>query len=188
MGLTYFKRFRMDLDLRRPLFAPDPLPPGYRVHAWRKSLIDAHAEAKFRSFQFEIDANVFPCLGERERCQRLMEEIASRPGFYPAATWLLVFSDGSSIEQANEPCGTVQGIIDHEGIGAIQNLGIAPGHRGHGLGSYLVHQAAVGFRAGGADFMTLEVTSQNVGAVRLYQRLGFRKVRTVYKAVQVACV
>jgi ribosomal protein S18 acetylase RimI-like enzyme len=36
--------------------------------------------------------------------------------------------------------------------------------------------------------MTLEVTSQNVGAVRLYQRLGFRKVRTVYKAVQVACV
>lgn len=187
MGLTYFKRFRMDLDLRRPLFSPDPLPPGYRLLAWRESLLDSHAEAKFRSFQFEIDANVFPCLGERDRCQRLMEEIASRPGFFPAATWLLVYSDGTLPEQI-EPCGTVQGIVDHEGYGAIQNLGIAPGHRGHGLGTYLMYQAAQGFRNGGIDAMTLEVTSQNVGAVRLYQRLGFRKVRTVYKAVQVACV
>jgi len=32
----------------------------------------------------------------------------------------------------------------------------------------------------------LEVTAENVGAIRLYQRLGFRNVRTVYKAVEVA--
>ena len=44
---------------------------------------------KFSSFCYEIDANVFPCLGNREGCYRLMREIARRDGFLPNATWLL---------------------------------------------------------------------------------------------------
>ena len=32
----------------------------------------------------------------------------------------------------------------------------------------------------------LEVTAQNYGAIRLYQRMGFSKLRTVYKAVDLA--
>jgi ribosomal protein S18 acetylase RimI-like enzyme len=30
----------------------------------------------------------------------------------------------------------------------------------------------------------LEVTAQNDGAIRLYRRLGFRRTKTIYKAVQ----
>jgi len=40
----------------------------------------------------------------------------------------------------------------------------------------------MGFREKGIARVYLEVTAQNVGAVRLYQRLGFRRTRTVYKA------
>jgi ribosomal protein S18 acetylase RimI-like enzyme len=36
--------------------------------------------------------------------------------------------------------------------------------------------------------VSLEVTVENAGAVRLYQRLGFRRVRTVYKVVDEAAV
>jgi len=32
----------------------------------------------------------------------------------------------------------------------------------------------------------LEVTAQNSGALRLYSRLGFKTVKTVYKAVELA--
>jgi ribosomal protein S18 acetylase RimI-like enzyme len=32
----------------------------------------------------------------------------------------------------------------------------------------------------------LEVTAQNAGAISLYQRIGFGRSRTVYKAVEVA--
>ena len=40
-----------------------------------------------------------------------------------------------------------------------------------------------GFRASGATQVYLEVTADNSRAVRLYQRLGFRKMKTLYKAV-----
>jgi ribosomal protein S18 acetylase RimI-like enzyme len=35
----------------------------------------------------------------------------------------------------------------------------------------------------GLSRVGLEVTAENASAVRLYQRLGFRRVRTVYKVV-----
>ena len=181
MGMPYFKRFRMEFDLDRPLFTPPPLPRDYDLVDWEDSVLKAHAEAKYKSFCFEIDANVFPCLSDREGCLRLMREIARRDGFIEEATWLLIYRQGESIDN----CGTVQGVKD-QSFGAIQNLGITTKHRGRGLGTFLLHRALVGFRTVGLQKAYLEVTAQNAGAVKLYDRLGFRRVRTVYKAADVA--
>jgi ribosomal protein S18 acetylase RimI-like enzyme len=183
MGLTYFKRYRMEIDLRQTHFAPDMVPLPYSLTAWASSLVEAHAEAKFSSFCYEIDANVFPCLGNREGCYRLMREIARRDGFLPSATWLL---ESSGENGTSEVCGTIQGVRDNRGFGAIQNLGITPGHRGLGLGTTLLFRTLRGFQEVGLQQAYLEVTAQNVGAVRLYERLGFHTVRTVYKAADVA--
>ncbi len=182
MGMTYFRRFRMEINLRSPIFTPPPLPPEYQLVEWSSGLVDAHAEAKYHSFCYEIDANVFPCLGEREGCLRLMREIAKREGFLDAATWLLVCNHGPD---DLEYCGTVQGVRDAD-FGAIQNLGITLSHRGRGLGTHLLHRALRGFREAGLNKAYLEVTAQNTGAVRLYHRLGFRRAKTVYKAADVA--
>ncbi|MEX0713423.1 MAG: GNAT family N-acetyltransferase [Pirellulales bacterium] len=185
MGLTYFKRFRMEFDLN--LLAPgEPrVPPGYRLVAWQPELLPAHAEAKYLSFRTEIDANVFPCLGDFDGCVRLMQEITQKEGFLAEATWLVAWR-GASGDAASEVCGTVQGIRDRSGMGAIQNLGITPEHRGRGLGSLLMLKALDGFRRAGLRRAFLEVTAQNDGAIKLYRRLGFHKARTVYKAVEVA--
>ena len=113
-----------------------------------------------------------------------MSEIANRAGFMAESTWLLQFQRPGRV--APEPCGTVQGLEDDDGCGSIQNIGITPAHRGHGLGSSLLLQSLVGFRRAGLQRASLEVTAQNLGAIRLYQRLGFRKVKTVYKAAEVA--
>ncbi|MBL8827867.1 MAG: GNAT family N-acetyltransferase, partial [Planctomycetaceae bacterium] len=78
----------------------------------------------------------------------------------------------------------VQGIRDRTGFGAIQNLGVTPEFRGHGLGSSLLLKALEGFHRAGLQRAFLEVTAQNEGAIRLYRRLGFHKARTVYKAVE----
>jgi ribosomal protein S18 acetylase RimI-like enzyme len=180
MGLTYFKRFRMEIDLGGRLPPPPMLPPGYRFIAWRPDLLPAHAEAKFNSFRSEIDANVFPCLGDYDGCVRLMQEISRKEGFLPEATWLLACDD-----RAAEFCGTIQGIRDRGGMGAIQNLGIVPEHRGRGLGSCLMYQSLDGFRRASVRRVFLEVTAQNEGAIKLYRRLGYVKARTVYKAVEV---
>ena len=185
MALTYFKRYRMEIELAGRDLPELVLPEGYRMLPWHPSLLDSHAEAKFESFRTEIDSNVFPCLGDAEGCHRLMGEISSKDGFLPEATWLLTWraEPGEPVEY----CGTIQGIRDRHDCGAVQNLGITPPHRGLGLGTMLLTQSMAGFRRSGLAKVCLEVTSQNDGAIRLYQRIGFRTVRTVYKAVDVVC-
>ena len=182
MGLTYFKRFRMEFELGQ-IPQPNSVPAGYEVVPFSEELIREHATAKYESFRQELDANVFPCLGRRDGCQRLMREITSRAGFVPEATWLCRYRDPQSNRMF--PIGTIQG-IQSEGWGAVQNLGIDPVHRGRGLGSILLLRSANGFRQSGLRRMHLEVTTDNIGAIRLYERLGFKKAQIVYKAVDVA--
>jgi len=172
---TYFKRFRMEIDLQEPLQEP-VLPAGYSWVAWDPMLAEVHAEVKFQCFFDEIDAVVFPSLGCRLGCSHLMREISRKSGFRPEATWLISTADGY--------CGTVQGVRERSGTGAIQNLGVTPPHRGRGLGSALLLKALHGFRRTSLHRAFLEVTAQNDSAIRLYRRLGFRCRKTIYKAVQ----
>jgi mycothiol synthase len=176
-GITYFKRFRMEIELYDPPAWPN-LPAGFAFVPWDESLLEAHAEILSSSFNEEIDASVFPSLGSRRGCSQLMGAIAGRPGFLPEATWLLT--------QGEYLCGTIQGVRDRIGVGAIQNLGVAPVYRGLGLGRALLLQALHGFRMRGLGRAFLEVTAQNDGAVRLYHNVGFRRRKTVYKAVDTA--
>jgi len=174
MSITYYKRFRMETDLDGSILPP-VLPWPFQWVPWQESLIDEHAEIKFLSFREEIDALVFPCLGEREGCQRLMREIRRKPGFLPGATWL--------IEGPTGFCGTVQGVMDRGPIGAIQNIGVIPSCRGLGFGRALLRQALEGFYQAGLRRAYLEVTAENASAIRLYRELGFRRAKTLYKAV-----
>jgi hypothetical protein len=186
MDLTYFKRYRMEIDLAGRELAPAQLPPEYQLAPWQPALLEAFAEAKYLSFRGELDANVFTCLGDRDGCRRLMAEIARKPGFLPEATWLLRFqaAGAGGASRQGEVCGTVQGIRDAVGLGAIQNLGIVREHRNCGLGTALMFCALGGFLRAGIRRVYLEVTAQNEGAIRLYRRLGFVTVKTVYKAVE----
>jgi len=112
-----------------------------------------------------------------------MKEISNRQGFVPEATWLVQHQDPQTGKLEN--CGTVQGIRSQTDVGAIQNVGIVASHRGRGLGSLLMHYCLQGFKEAGVRFVTLEVTSHNTGAMRLYQRLGFQVLKTVYKSAEI---
>ena len=183
MALTYFKRFRMEIDLRGRSFSDPAVWQAFHFLPWEPRLLEAHADAKYNSFRDELDSNVFPCLGEYSGCVRLMEEIVTKPGFLPEATWL-----AAGYTEAGSPryCGTVQGVVDRSGMGAIQNLGIVPEYRSMGLGTALMQKALAGFQRVGLRRVFLEVTAQNSGAVRLYKRLGFSRARTVYKVAEAA--
>jgi hypothetical protein len=182
MELAYFKRFRMEIDLPGRDLTPGPAPSHYRFLPWQDSLLDGFARAKFLSFRDEFDANVFPCLGEFEGCRRLMAEIARKPGFLPEATWLVVRSHFPS--GRSEFCGTVQGVRDQRGFGAIQNLGVVAAHRRGGLGMNLLLRALDGFHRAGVRRVYLEVTAKNETAIRLYRRVGFTTVKVVYKTAE----
>jgi hypothetical protein len=184
LSLNYVKRYRMELDLRRWRRQPIELPAGYRLVAWDRSLIDAHAEVKYHSFRGEIDAQVFPCLGELAGCSKLMTEIQDRDGFVPESTWLVEYAGAGPAK--TEYCGTIQAVRTHRGRASIQNIGVVPLHRGRGIGSALIVAALMGFECLAIPRICLEVTAENDVAVRLYRKLGFRTVRTLYKAAELA--
>ena len=187
MQVSYFKRYRMQIDLQEFGNVPLPtLPAGYQLHPWDQSLLEAHAHAKFLSFQNEIDCNVFPCLGNADGCERLMNEISSRSGFVPEATWLMTWTD--PVTNRQQSVGTVQGLREQKDVGSIQNIGIIPSLRGNGLGSAIVHHALAGFAKVGVRFVTLEVTANNSRAYQLYERLGFRILKVVFKSAEVPTV
>jgi [ribosomal protein S18]-alanine N-acetyltransferase len=182
LGLVFFKRYRMEFDLGQ-IFNRPRTPAGFQVHPWDDNLLDAHATAKYRSFCNELDANVFPCLGEREGCRRLMRDISFMSWFQPKATWLVTRTEPDGIKPT--PCGTVQGLKISDTKGSIQNIGVDPQCRGQGLGKLLLWLALDGFKRGGLLFANLEVTARNVDAMRLYTTVGFKVIRTVYKTIEV---
>lgn len=174
--LRYYKRHRMELDLRHPRPEAE-LPAGFYWLPWSPDLLDRHAQVKCACFAGETDAEVFPCLATLGGCRDLMCAIANRDTFCPRATWLV----------AGRDCcvGTVQGLFDDNGYGAVQNLGVVAGFRGLGLGRALLLKSLEGFAAAGAKRAFLEVTAANVAAVRLYRELGFRSYKTIYREVEV---
>jgi ribosomal protein S18 acetylase RimI-like enzyme len=173
--LTYFKRYRMELDLRHPR-PPAELPHGFYWLPWWSELLELHARVKSYCFFGETDAQVFPCLSTLAGCRDLMTAIVTRPGFCPGATWLVAGKEGC--------VATVQGLLDSHGYGGVQNLGVVSGYRGLGIGKALLLKALGGFAAVGARRAFLEVTATNEAAIRMYRMFGFRSYKTIYRGVE----
>jgi mycothiol synthase len=169
MTATYFVRYRMAVALTAPPLEAT-LPSGFQWVAWDHSLLETHAEVKYRSFLGELDAVVFPQLGTYEGCLEIMREVVRREGFLPQATWLVQHVP------TGDYCGTIQGVEERPGVGAIQNLGVVQPYRRLGLGRALMLQALRGFYTAGLKEAHLEVTAENLVAVRLYEQLGFRTI------------
>lgn len=179
-NLSYVERFRMELNLAEIALPEAELPAGYRWVPWVDALIDRHAAVKFASFRSELDARVFPCLGEPHGCRQLMSQIVQQKTFLPATTWLVTRQtvNSKNKEQCFD-CATIQGLRKNWELGAIQNVGVIPTNRGLGLGRALVLKSLHGFRKAGLQRVMLEVTAENSAAVTLYSSLGFRILKTV---------
>ncbi|MDG1894086.1 MAG: N-acetyltransferase [Fuerstiella sp.] len=179
MAQHRYKRFRMEIDFRFAELPAAVLPDGYHWLAWRPMLSERHAQVKWRSFRGDLDGQVFTCLSDINGCRRLITDIGRQPKFCPQATWLVAFQPEPTWPA--DDCGTIQGISRTGGVGSIQNVGIVPEHRGNGLGKAIVLKSLEGFQQQGLTFASLEVTALNRIAVRLYQTLGFRITRVLYR-------
>ena len=182
--MRFFRRYRMELRVSEAALPAPVLPESFAWTAWRPDAADRHASAKFESFRGELDATVFPCLGELAGCRRLMADIAGQKTFLPAATWLI--TRRCLPDDPSSDCATIQGMAVSATLGAIQNVGVAAEVRGLGLGRALVLRSLHGFRSTGIKRVYLEVTASNDPAIELYRSLGFRTIRTMYKAAPVA--
>ncbi len=179
MSVLFCRRLRMEIDLSQRVLDDPQLPDGYHWQAWSPDILERHATVKFYSFHHEQDGRVFRSLREQNGCRNLMEYISGHDQFMAEVTWLLVHSTDGILED----CGTVQGLSPAPDFGAIQNVGILPEHRRRGLGRALMLKALRGFQQLGITRVSLEATAVNQGAVQLYESLGFRLVKTLFREV-----
>ena len=178
MSFAYIKRYQMVIDLTKVMLSDSLLPAGFYFLEWHPAFIERHAKTKYLSFCNEIDARIFPSFRQYDACLRLMRSIAEKSAFLPETTWLIV--QGEPLKEVRD-CATIQGLKHNDLLGAIQNVAVLPDFRGRGLGQSLVLKSLHGFRNAGITQVTLEVTAENTPAVCLYEKLGFRTVKTVYK-------
>ncbi|MDR1385080.1 MAG: GNAT family N-acetyltransferase [Planctomycetaceae bacterium] len=178
MPFVYVKRYQMVIDLRAVSLSTVPLSAGFHFLEWHPAFLERHAKTKYLSFCNEIDARIFPTFRQYDACLRLMQSISGKPGFLPQATWLI--AKGEPFQKVKD-CATIQGIQHNLQMGAIQNVAVIPEFRRLGLGRALVLQALYGFQNAGTENVTLEVTAENINAVNLYNKLGFKIVKSVYK-------
>jgi GNAT-family acetyltransferase (TIGR03103 family) len=85
-------------------------------------------------------------------------------------------------EATGEIVGTVTGVDHHrlfndpEHGASLWCLAVDPQSRHPGIGEMLVRQLAEHFQARGASYLDLSVLHDNDSAIRLYEKLGFRRV------------
>ena len=63
------------------------------------------------------------------------------------------------------------------GYGYVATLDVSPGERGRGVGRALMHAVEQSVLEHGGRGMLLHVFVENTAAVRLYERLGYARVR-----------
>lgn len=142
----------LSLDPATPVAAPD-WPDGAILHPWT-----AETAPRF----FAVYENAF-----RER-----------PGFpgHPAATWIGDLEDDDEFRPAWSVLVELPGLGDAgfvtAAVGWIDQVGVVPGARGHGLGAALTAEAVTRMRADSVDEAWLNVNVDNP-AKSLYLRLGF---------------
>lgn len=59
----------------------------------------------------------------------------------------------------------------------VDSLAVSPAARGLGIGTRLLGRAEDKARAMGKDTMSLDAIGENAGAIRLYERMGFKTTR-----------
>ena len=66
-----------------------------------------------------------------------------------------------------------------QGVLVVDQLAVAPSARGKGVGTLLLEAAEARGRAMGVPMMALSVISENEGAIRLYERMGYVRTQAV---------
>ena len=175
--LTSFERQFMLLEgvasLGREAFgrAPDARVAFVR---WSEQYTEPAAQLIARSYQMHIDSQINDQYRNLAGARRFLHNIIQYPGcgaFHEPAAMMAVDLKN------NELCGISLTSLVKPSVGHITQICVAPEWRGLGVGSELLWRSIRAFCERGCDAVSLTVTAGNAGAVRLYERVGFRTIR-----------
>ncbi len=80
-----------------------------------------------------------------------------------------------AINESGEICG-VACVENQYGDGYLHNIAVSDSYRRHGIGQQLINECVHFLEQFGVEKTFLEVRISNVGAVKLYEKIGFKLI------------
>ena len=174
-GFRLYTRQFMLLDLAQAVATPPPPPTGMRISRWHDRYFEPCARLIYLAYANHVDGEINDQYRSRSGALRFLKNIILLPGcgnFVPGASFVL-HQPGSD--------DLVGAILTSEvcpGVGHTTQICVQPGYQGHGIGRALMLTSADALRSMKFRELTLTVTSDNRTAVRLYERIGFRTIKS----------
>jgi len=151
-----------------------PLAETFRMAPWERRFDREVAELLFIAYQEHVDAMINDQYASVAGANRLVENIARHQGcgeYLPHISRVMI----------HQPTGQLAAVLAVTRVrprtAHIPQVAVGQGFQGHGLGSALIGAAYNDLAAQGFQEVSLTVTDMNAGAVRLYERLGFKTFR-----------
>jgi ribosomal protein S18 acetylase RimI-like enzyme len=175
----YTRQF-MILPMRDAQIAGTPLPPGMRLEPWDDRYFEACARLIAQAYANHIDSEINDQYRSESGAMKFLKNIVILPGcgqFLPEASFVIREEENSELTAA------VLTSTVSMGVGHTTQICVVPAFQGQRLGQRLMDASIRALKALRYHALTLTVTSQNTGAVRLYEKLGFQVVKKFAAAV-----
>ena len=151
--------------------------PGIRVTfvAWADRYHEEAAHLVSAAYKGHVDSDINDQYRTIPGARQFLTNIIRYPGcgqFTPAATVLAID------DRTGRVCGACFSSMVSADSGHITQLCVLPALRGEKLGYELLRLSLERLVQLGCKTISLTVTSSNVGAIQLYESIGFRKLST----------
>ena len=170
----YTRQFML-LELAAVKSAAAPFSPGLRTERWTDRSMQACARLIHLCYANHIDGEINDQYRTEAGATKFLKNIVLLRGcgqFQPEASFLL-----RSLAE-DRLVGVVLTSAVANGVGHTTQICVLPGYQGKGLGRKLMETSIEALRSRGFHALSLTVTAANVTAVRLYEQLGFRTVKS----------
>ena len=174
-GFRLYTRQFMLLPLDQTQLGGTELSAGLRLERWHDRYFEPCARLIQLAYANHVDGEINDQYRSEAGALKFLKNIVILPGcgqFQAEASFALrpVGSD--------RLVGVVLTSAVSHGVGHTTQICVMPGYQGQGLGRQLMEASIQALRARGFTALSLTVTSVNATAVRLYEHLGFRTIKT----------
>jgi ribosomal protein S18 acetylase RimI-like enzyme len=174
-GFRLYSRQFMLQALQKLPEAKAGVSAGMRLDRWNDRYFEPCAKLIYLAYANHIDGEINDQYRSRSGALKFLKNIILLPGcghFVGGASFVLREPGSDEL---------VAAVLTSEvspGVGHTTQICVLPGYQGNGIGRMLMQTSAETLRSMKFKELTLTVTSENYGAVQLYEKLGFTTIRT----------
>ena len=144
-------------------------PQGVSITPWTEARQDDSARLVAAAYRGHVDSDINDQYRSPSGARRFLNNIVQYPGcgtFFGPASY-------AASDMKGALCGMSLASLVSDTTGHITQICVTPAQRGKGVGYALLRRSMLALAAHGCHTVGLTVTSTNVGAIRLYEQMGF---------------